>query len=708
MNIKYDEKTKSFYLNTKNTSYVFFINEAGRAEHLYYGESVDCCDLRYMAVRRSYSFAPYDKDYGEELSPDSVFCEIPCENSGDFRPCALGISGKSVDFKYVSHRIYNGAEKIKGLPCSDGDGAESLEIIFSDKIEGVSLRFTYAVYFDCDIISRRAEIINNSRGELRINKAAYSLDLYGRDYDLLELYGTYYRERAEVQRTPLKFGFQGSFSHKGASGHESNPFIAVCENSADEQKGRAYGFNLVYSGNFDSGAYVDKTGNTRVLTGISEYGFDWRLGSGESFALPESVVTFSSSGIGGMSRNFHDFIRGHIVPKRFAFSHRPVAVNTWEAAYFNVNEAEVLSMALAAKDIGAELVVLDDGWFRANDKEGLGDWQTRKDAFPSGLKALSDKIHAHGLKFGIWFEPEMISENSELYRKHSDWVLGAKNGKLGRHQLVLDMGRHKVVDYVFERMCTALDGVKVEYLKWDMNRYISEVSSGEAFHRYILGVYDLLGRVTSRFPDMMIESCAGGGGRFDLGMLCYSPQIWTSDNTDPIMRIDVQLGTSVAYPCSAISCHFTNSDVSGIVSFDEFRYAAAAFGTYGYELDPRKASDERKAKLKKFTEQNAENEQLVLSGDLYRLACGDNIKAYMQVSKDKSFALLTALQFVYNPSEQVVSLRLRGLDENVVYKCSADGKLYGGKALMRVGYRIYCPFGHSGAIAYTRFEKVKG
>ena len=236
MNIKYDEKTKSFYLNTKNTSYVFFINEAGRAEHLYYGESVDCCDLRYMAVRRSYSFAPYDKDYGEELSPDSVFCEIPCENSGDFRPCALGISGKSVDFKYVSHRIYDGAEKIKGLPCSDGDGAESLEIIFSDKIEGVSLRFTYAVYFDCDIISRRAEIINNSRGELRINKAAYSLDLYGRDYDLLELYGTYYRERAEVQRTPLKFGFQGSFSHKGASGHESNPFIAVCENIADEQK----------------------------------------------------------------------------------------------------------------------------------------------------------------------------------------------------------------------------------------------------------------------------------------------------------------------------------------------------------------------------------------------------------------------------------------------------------------------------------------
>ena len=391
-------------------------------------------------------------------------------------------------------------------------------------------------------------------------------------------------------------------------------------------------------------------------------------------------------------------------------------MNTWEAFYFDIGEEKVLDMADSAREMGAELLVVDDGWFRDNDQEGLGDWKVSEEKFPSGLKSLSDKLHRKGLGFGLWFEPEMVSLNSELYRKHPEWALGTCDEQyLGRGQLVLDMGNSDVVDYLFSRICACLDGVKIEYIKWDMNRYISESGSfhtanqGEVFHRHMLGVYELLRRVTERYPDILVETCAGGGGRFDLGMLYYSPQIWTSDNTDPFVRTDIQLGTSIAYPNSAISCHYTAAKVTGLCANTKFRYASAAFGPYGYELDPRTLSLEKRLRMKELTEELLAGENLMLQGDLYRLIHHEkgNFAAYMQVAKDKSRAVLTFVQYFYTAMEQTKVVRLKGLDRKGCYRCSLDGKEYHGDTLMHVGIRIPELMNKSGKAVRIFFERME-
>lgn len=668
---------------------------------MYYGASVPEEDLRHLCPRQEYSFAPYSRATGPVVSPAVFFQELPTENSGDYRVCALALTDGQGQYgtrlRYVSHVVTQGRKALQGLPCAGGEGAESLEVLLADESGELEVRLYYVTYAVEDVLTRYMEIRNGGSGVIRIRKAGTALDLPGRDYELLELFGAYHHERAVVQRTPLKYGKQGSFSHKGASGHETNPFLALCRRGTTEDWGEAYGVNLVYSGNFENEVEVDKTGNTRLVTGISGYGFEWALEPGEIFTAPEAVFTYSAEGLGAMSRQFHDFIRRHIVPARFAFSHRPVVVNTWEAFGFAVDEEKILRLAAGAKELGAELLVLDDGWFRDDDSRGLGDWQVSEKKFPSGFPWLSARLHEMGLQFGLWFEPEMVNEDSGLYREHPDWVIGTDSERyLGRGQLVLDMGNPAVVDYLFSCLCRCLDDVAVEYIKWDMNRYISEAGSvfadnqGEVFHRYILGVYELLNRVTRRYPQILLESCAGGGGRFDLGMLCYAPQIWASDNTDPFVRTEIQLGTSLGYPNSVISSHFTAARVSGLNADMDFRFACAAFGVYGYELDPGALTAGRRRELREFTKEQAAWEELVLNGDLYRLLNrdGGNFAACMLVAKDRSRAVLTLVQYFYTAMEQTKRLRLRGLDRDGFYRCSLDGRVYRGAVLMNAGLRI--------------------
>ena len=709
------KEAKTFYLHTNRTSYVFFVNEAGDLEHLYYGKRVPNVDLRYLAIRHVYPFTPYRAANGEEHAPDTYLREYSIGASGDFRICAAEFGGKDmcdVFPQYVSHRIKKGGEQIPGLPCAHG-GAESLSVTLSDSERNIRIVLHYTVYPDCDAITRYAEIAYCGGDSVRLIKAqSLSLDLPGRSYEKVDLAGTYMYERAFVQRTPLPYGKTCSGSQKGCTGHHGNPFVALCDCEATEESGEVYGFNTVYSGNYENEIEVNAKGNTRITVGIGG-GLDWDLNAAQTFYTPQAVCVFSDGGLGGMSRAFHDFVRAHIVPPKWAYAHRPVVINTWESCAFDVSEEKIRGMVQAAKEMGVELLVLDDGWFRPEDKQGLGDWNVDGNKFFSGLKKLSEELHDSGMGFGLWFEPEMVNPDSDLFRAHPEYAVYGGKGLLSRNQLVLDLSNRTVEDLVFDKMTAVLDGLRIEYLKWDMNRYISEPSGyggerGAFCHRYMLGVYSLLGRISERYPDMLIESCAGGGGRFDLGMLCFSPQIWASDNTDPFHRTAIQLGTSLAYPVSAIGSHVTHGVVSGFCADLRFRAATAEFGAYGYEFDPNSIAKEDRDWLKTRLGDVHRRENLMLCGDLYRLLADEKFAAYMQVSKDKTQALFTLIQFHFTAADEVKRVRLRGLNENALYRSSADGKTYCGPALMNAGLwfdGLVCAGGKVVTVEFTQVEK---
>ncbi len=715
--IRFREDTQTFYLQTKHTAYVFCINELNEPEHLYYGASIPEEDIRHIRSRHGYSFAPYAERVGDTVSPSVYMREFPVSGVGDFRTCMLiiadGDGRYGARMQYVGHELRAGRLPIPQLPHSRGINAESLSVRLYNEKKKIAAILHYVVYPDCDAIVRYTQIVNESEREMRLLKvSSFCLDAETHDFDAVELFGTYQYERGVISRTPLHYGSMGQCSRKGASGHHGNPFFALCSHSACETHGDAYGFNLVYSGNYKNEIETDERGNTRIVSGISDEGFEYPLLPHESFYSPEAVLVYSSDGLGGMSRRMHDFARLEIINPIFVSKHRPIVLNTWEGCYFDVDENKLLAIADRAKEMGAELLVLDDGWFRSNDTEGLGDWRADGKRFPSGLKSLSEKLHAKGLGFGLWFEPEMVSKRSALYAAHPDWAVGNGDEQyLGRSQLVLDFSRPEVVDYVFSHMCATLDGLAIEYIKWDMNRYISEAGTaagaqGAFFHRHMLGVYDLLHRITSRYPQVLLESCAGGGGRFDLGMLYYSPQIWTSDNTDPFNRIAIQLGTSLAYPNSCIASHVTKSVCSGLNADFAFRCATAAFGVYGYEMHPDESTKEERAQLSRYARDYIKNEELVLSGDLFRLERSHEFSAYMLVSKDKSRAVLTLVQLFYNPLDKTKVLRLQGLDRDAHYRCSLDGGVYSGAILERVGLRFDDLLSGTGRAFYVAFEKI--
>ena len=704
MSIQYNEQSKLFHLQTKNTSYVLCVSNYNALEHLYYGKKIPADDIKYISNRQIYSHLGHESREDRSFSPSVVGLEISPFNSGDIRtPSIVYNCGGNVDcnrLRYVSHEIYKGRKPIENMPYSrESDDTQTLEIVLSDDDKNVEITLFYVVYESVDVIARYQSVKNTGDGVITVQKMTSAcVDFYGMDFDTVTLEGIYLYEKAHVSRSPIARGVFKNNSLTGTSSHNRNPFIALCAHNADEDSGDAYGFNMLYSGNFMEEVSVSHMGDTRVLAGIDDTGFCWTLNKGEELVSPEVIMTYSAEGLGGMSRNLHDHTRQNIIEREFAFAPRPIVINSWEASYFAVSEEKVLALAESAKDCGIDTVVLDDGWFRPNDKQGLGDWRTDKERFPSGIQGLSKKIRGMGLKFGIWLEPEMVNENSEYYRQHPDCILStSKLPLISRSQYILDLTREEVVQEIADRICEELQGAEIDYIKWDFNRYMTEAGSfktaqGEVYHRQMLGAYKLLSLIKANFKDVLFETCSGGGGRFDLGMLFYSPQIWTSDNTDPYARVYIQNGASYAYPVSSLSCHFTEGKcTSGRESTYDFRYRVASFGSYGYELDLDKYSDEDKAAFKAYSQQYREYEDLNLSGDLYRLLSPEDTDycAYIKVSKDKRKALFTFLEMYASGLVESMTIKLKGLAPEKLYRNEETGAILHGATLMNVGIRIF-------------------
>ena len=701
--IRFNQDEKVFHLQTKNTSYVFCVSDFNSLEHLYYGKKIHDDNVKHISNRQIYGHVAHEHREKRDFNASVQGFEISPFNSGDIRtPSVIYNCDGNLDcnrLRYRSHKIYKGRKQIDGLPYSRPlKDTETLEIILTDDENQVEFTLYYTVFEGADVIARHQTVKNTGKSDITIQKfASACIDFYGMNYDVVTLEGMYIYERAMVSREKLKRGTFKNESLSGTSSHNKNPFIAICAPNADEDNGEVYGFNLVYSGNFSEEVSVSFLGDTRVLLGMSDVGLYWTLKPTQCLCSPEAIMTYSSEGLGQMSRNFHDHVRSSIIEEEFAYSPRPIVINSWEASYFAVSEEKVLQLASTAKDCGIDTVVLDDGWFRPNDKQGLGDWRTDKQRFPSGISGLADKIHAMGLKFGLWLEPEMVNENSELYKKHPDYVLTtSKNPLISRFQYVLDLTRDEVVNEIANRISQELEGAKIDYIKWDFNRYVCEAGSyktaqGEVYHRQMLGSYKLLATLKQRLGNVLFETCCGGGGRFDLGMLYYSPQIWTSDNTDPYARVFIQNGTSMAYPVSTISCHFTKGDcTSGRQSTYDFRYNVASFGAYGYELDLSEYSAEDKEIFNGYSKNYREIEELNLKGDLFRLISPQTCSfySYVKVSKKKDKALLTFLELNATGFVESMVLRLKGLDPDKAYKNNQTGQVLYGSTLLNVGVRI--------------------
>ncbi|MDF2543672.1 MAG: alpha-galactosidase [Herbinix sp.] len=525
-----------------------------------------------------------------------------------------------------------------------------------------------------------------------------------KEYDMITLYGMWSKERM-INRRKITSGKQRISSLRGVSSHQEHPFLAILEKDANEDRGEVYGMNLVYSGNFMAQAEITQFNMLRATIGINPEDFTWRLKSGETFVAPETVLVYSSEGLGGMTRTYHDLYRKHLIRGEYKDKKRPILINNWEATYFDFNTEKLLSIAREASTLGIEMLVVDDGWFgyRNDDNTSLGDWEVNVAKIKGGMKNLVDEVNKIGLKFGIWFEPEMVSPDSNLYRSHPDWAIQipGRNGALGRNQLVLDITREEVRDYVFESISKILKGANIEYVKWDMNRALTDLggscleadTQGELYHRYVLGLYELQDRLVNEFPHILLENCSSGGGRFDPGMLYYSPQIWCSDDTDAIERLRIQEGTALIYPLSAIGAHIADcpSHSNGRTTPFSTRGYAALAGTFGYELDVTRIPEEDRKMIPEQVAMYHEYNDLVRTGDYYRIASyqsNHEYDCYSIVAKDKREALVTFIQVEARPNYRVRRICLKGLLEDTMYRLDETGEVYSGGALMYAGVNI--------------------
>ena len=608
MSIQYDVSSRSFKLDTVSSTYLLRIHETGRVLQVYYGSPIPDVTVSDRDQRRgNASFSPNDP-HGT-FTPDAAPMEYGCNGSGDFRISALSVRNangdSTTDIRYKAHRIYSGKRPIPGLPASyvnDDSEADTLEIDMEDAVTGVLVTLCYSVFHDLGVMTRYARIENRGDKNCRLERAmSLCFDLPSMNYDLITLYGRHVRERNYCRR-PLARGLQGVESKRGSSGHTTNPFAALVSRGADEDHGECYGFTLVYSSNFTATAECDFNATTRFIMGINPTDFSWKLEPGEVFDTPEAVMVYTARGMGKMSRIFHRFYNRNLVRGRWKNAKRPLLINSWEGALFDFDTDKLVAFADEAAKLGVEMLVMDDGWFgkRNDDTTSLGDWFVNEEKLPGGLSNLIRQVNERGLKFGIWFEPEMISPDSDLFRAHPDWHIHVKGREpmIGRTQYVLDFSRAEVVDNIWQQMYAILSNNKIDYVKWDFNRNISDAASAvleperqtEFFHRYILGTYNLMERLVTTFPDLLLENCSGGGGRFDPGMLYYSPQIWTSDNTDAVDRVFIQYGTSLCYPTSTMGAHVSAARRTPF----SVRGDVALWGSFGYELDPRKMTDEEK------------------------------------------------------------------------------------------------------------------
>ena len=707
-----------FHLRAGDASYVFTVFH-GFLLHLYSGAAVSDDDLEYLLVKVGHdSVVPRPADTREGwFSCDIAPAEYPANGTGDYRPSAIltrhNDGTTATALRYVSHELLPGKPKLDPQPAvyADESEADTLIVTARDPAREVTYRLCYTAMRDLPAVMRRTVVVNTSDEPvelLRCFSASVDFAMESEPMQLLHLWGTWGRER-HVERTPLGHGTVSVSSRRGASSHHHNPFAALVGQSTTETSGKAVGFSLVYSGNFEISADTDPFGSIRLLGGICPTDFSWRLEPGEQFVTPEAVLVFSDEGLGKLSRTYHKLYREHLCRGEWRDQERPVLVNNWEATYFNFDDEKLLAIAKDAADVGIEMLVMDDGWFgkRNDDRSSLGDWFVNEEKIRGGLGALVEKINALGLKFGLWFEPEMISPVSKLYEAHPDWCLHieGREPSIARNQYVLDMTRPEVRDYLFAAISGVLSSANIAYVKWDFNRNLTEAASavlpperqGETFHRYVLGLYDLLERITTAFPYLLLEGCSSGGGRFDPAMLYYSPQFWTSDDTDAMERLDIQLGTSVVYPASSMSCHVSaspNHQTGRSTSF-ETRGNVAMGGAFGYELDLTRLTDDEKNLIRKQVADYHRYYSLINRGDLYRLILPDDTvngktgkcAAWMYVSEDQTEALVTFV-VIRTSIHPTCFLRLNGLNPNAVYTDEATGAEYHGDTLMRAGLNL--------------------
>ena len=712
MSIIYDEKLKTFHLFNENFSYIMKVLPNGQIGNLYCGRKISPKkDYSYLLETVSRAMASYVFEKETTLSLEHVRQEYGVYGSSDYRFPAVEILQKNgsriSDFRFQSCRIQPGKPKFSGLPATyteDDSEAETLILVLKDPVTEIQLELFYTLFSGAGILARSARFINQGKEPVHLLKAmSFCLDLPDCQYDWIQFSGAWSRERHPRQRR-LEQGIQSVGSMRGHSSHEHNPFIILKRSNADEFQGEVMGFSLIYSGNFLAQAEVDTHDTTRVLLGIHPEWFDWKLEPGEEFQTPEAVMVYTDRGMNDMSQTFHRLYQKRLARGYWRDRERPILINNWEATYFDFNEEKLLKLAKTAKEAGIELFVLDDGWFgkRCSDQAGLGDWKANPERLPQGIPGLAAKIENLGMKFGLWFEPEMVNKDSDLYREHPDWILSVpeRNQCHGRNQHVLDFSRKEVVDRIYEMMAEILKSGAVSYIKWDMNRSITECWSpalpadrqGEVFHRYILGVYDLYERLTSEFPKVLFESCASGGARFDPGILYYAPQGWTSDDTDAVERLKIQYGTSYCYPTSSIGAHVSaspNHQVNRSTPLST-RANVACFGTFGYELDLNRMTDQELAQVKEQVDFMKNWRKLLQFGKFYRLVSPfeGNIGAWMTVSENQNEAIVGWYRILNTPNPPYTRLRLAGLDPEQLYQVSEDGEVLGefyGDELMYVG-----------------------
>lgn len=729
MSILINSDKLQFHLQTLKASYVFQVMPSGHLVHLYYGKKLRDTDLGWLHVRTERaSFSPNPVPEDRTISFDTLAQELPVYGTSDFRHPSVQLqlaNGSMItEFTYVGHRLEQGKPVLEGLPATyveSADEADTLVIELEDRVAGVRIELSYTAFDKFNAITRSMRVINDSAAAVNVVRAlSMSVDFPHDRYELLHLSGAWTRER-DVVRRPLASGMQGVESRRGASGHQQNPFVALLTPGTDEDHGEVYGFSLVYSGSFTAQAEVDQFKTTRLSMGINPFDFSWKLDSGEAFQTPETVMVYSDAGLDGMSQSFHELYRERLARGRFRNAERPVLVNNWEATYFAFNADKIEQIAQAGKKLGIELFVLDDGWFghRDSDNSSLGDWFVDKGKLPAGLEDLASRVTGLDMLFGLWFEPEMVSPDSELYKAHPDWCLHVPDRRRteGRQQLVLDFSRQDVRDEIVRMLSDVLGSAPISYVKWDMNRNMTEVGSAllpadrqrETAHRYMLGLYDVMERVTSLFPHILFESCSGGGGRFDPGMLYYMPQTWTSDNTDAISRLRIQYGTSLVYPVSSMGSHISavpNHQVNRITSL-EIRGHVAMSGNFGYELDLTRFTEEENEIVKAQVELYKEIRGTIQFGTFRRLLSPfeGNETAWMFTSPDGSEVVVFYFRVLSEPNAPLQRLKLKGLEPEADYRLKGGSETFTGDALMYGGIAVGADKGDYLSEMF-RFERV--
>ena len=731
MAIKVSENGRLFTLQTKDSSYQMFADDKNVLLHLYYGEKIGEENLSGLIFCTDMGFAGNPEEAGpnRKYSLDALPQEIPGSGVGDFRDDMIEIrhadGSFAADFRFDSFEILDYSYAIPGMPAlydTEEEKGETLVITMTEKASDIVLKLFYGVFEKENVITRAARLENHGETAIELEKMlSFSMDLMYENYEMIYFSGRHAMERT-AERIPVQHAKVEIGSTRGTSSHHYNPAVILCEEGAGETHGSCIGACLVYSGNFVAAAQKDQKNQTRFQMGIHPTNFCFHLEKGEAFDTPQAILSYSGTGFTKLSQQYHEIIREHICRGAYKHAKRPILINNWEATYFNFNEEKILKIAEQAQKLGIEMLVLDDGWFgkREDDNSGLGDWFVNEKKMNGSMAQLAEKIHKMGMKFGLWFEPEMISEDSDLYRAHPDWAF-AIPGRVPNHsrnQLVLDMTREDVREYLLERLTTIVHDAKIDYVKWDMNRSVCDVYShvaaqnrnGELYHRYVLGVYDLLERFLAACPDLLLEGCSGGGGRYDAGMMYYSPQIWCSDNTDAINRLSIQYGSSFFYPISTVGSHVSvcpNHQTGRVTPF-RTRGDVALAGSFGYEMDLNKISEEEKEMVKEQVAAMHEYYELTHEGLYYRLTGlkKQDFMAWEFVAKDQSRALLTIVKTDAEGNMLPVHTKVCGLAEDKLYRCSLDQEVRLGRTWNRAGLTLHQVLGEYESIR-VEFTEVK-